>query len=497
MGGMIGRIDLAHEPDFAIGPLSVRPSTREVARGDQREIIEPRVMQVLVALARAHGAVLSKDDLIEACWEGRMVGEDAVNRVLSRLRSLGAGLALGVFRVETVTRVGYRLRYEGDENGAADPNAATPDRRLRLDRRTAVVGGIAAAAAIGGAAIFVRPRQGAPDDFVEAIRQAQTALGYGSEQQDAAAVGLLQDLCRRFPDRAEGWGKLAVAYRRQGVFSRLPRSVWVLDRALAAARRALEIDSGNLDGAVVEKLGRGHWYAGYPAYEKISSEGFTRFAKHETARSTRSIFLYETGRIAESLTVSMPLVEGARLTARSGSAQGRKLWAVGRLEEADSLFEKLSALWPRHQSIWRSRIAMLTFSGRTQLAQEMLDEDEGLPDELRPEAFQLWSAQVQALRSGSEADHARVFAMFDAAAKTMNQIEEAAVFAAATGDLDRAFGYLEPLLWTGPEIAAFRRMFPAQYLQPHSGKLLYFLFEPPFAQARNDPRFAALAERLG
>ncbi|MGH6785859.1 MAG: hypothetical protein ACREBO_03430, partial [Novosphingobium sp.] len=42
-----------------------------------------------------------------------------------------------------------------------------------------------------------------------------------------------------------------------------------------------------------------------------------------------------------------------------------------------------------------------------------------------------------------------------------------------------------------------RRMFPAQYLQPHSGKLLYFLFEPPFAQARNDPRFAALAERLG
>lgn len=104
------RIDLAHEPDFAIGSLSVHPSTRELSRFDARHVIEPRVMQVLVALYKADGAVVSKDDLALSCWEGRVVGEDAINRVISRLRRASEGIGQGAFLVQTVTRVGYRLR---------------------------------------------------------------------------------------------------------------------------------------------------------------------------------------------------------------------------------------------------------------------------------------------------------------------------------------------------------------------------------------------------
>ena len=43
-------------------------------------------MQVLVALAAADGAIVGRDDLTRRCWEGRVVGEDAINRVISRLR---------------------------------------------------------------------------------------------------------------------------------------------------------------------------------------------------------------------------------------------------------------------------------------------------------------------------------------------------------------------------------------------------------------------------
>jgi len=45
-------VDLASEPDFVLGGVQIRPSSREVLVKDQQEVLEPRVMQVLVALAR-------------------------------------------------------------------------------------------------------------------------------------------------------------------------------------------------------------------------------------------------------------------------------------------------------------------------------------------------------------------------------------------------------------------------------------------------------------
>jgi DNA-binding winged helix-turn-helix (wHTH) protein/TolB-like protein len=100
-------IDLAREPDFRIGRLEVRPSTREVIAGETREVLEPRIMQVLVALSRRHGEVVSRDELIASCWGGRVVGEDAIQRAVAGVRRLGEANA--AFAVETVARVGYRL----------------------------------------------------------------------------------------------------------------------------------------------------------------------------------------------------------------------------------------------------------------------------------------------------------------------------------------------------------------------------------------------------
>ena len=67
-------------------------------------------MEVLVALHRAVGAVLSRDDLTAACWRGNVVGEDAIQRVIQRLRKV-AGLA-ETFRIDTITKAGYRLVME-------------------------------------------------------------------------------------------------------------------------------------------------------------------------------------------------------------------------------------------------------------------------------------------------------------------------------------------------------------------------------------------------
>ena len=105
-------VNLAREADFRLGALLVRPSLREVSVGDCPQTLEPRVMQVLVALARMDGQVVSRDELIEACWGGRIVGEDAINRCIGRLRRLAETFG-DSFAIDTVARVGYRLTGPG------------------------------------------------------------------------------------------------------------------------------------------------------------------------------------------------------------------------------------------------------------------------------------------------------------------------------------------------------------------------------------------------
>jgi DNA-binding winged helix-turn-helix (wHTH) protein len=99
--------DLAAEPDFTLGVLFCRPSLLTVTAGARTETLEPRVMQVLVTLARLRGEVVSRDQLVELCWEGRVVSDSALHRCTLRLRKISE--TLGGFTLETIRRVGYRL----------------------------------------------------------------------------------------------------------------------------------------------------------------------------------------------------------------------------------------------------------------------------------------------------------------------------------------------------------------------------------------------------
>jgi len=174
-------IDLAEEGDFALGNLRVRPSLREVSANGQAEMLEPRVMQVLVAFARQRGEVVSRDRLVETCWGGRTVGEDAVNRCIARIRRLAE--SHGGFAIETIPRVGYRLTEhvpaDADvahsaieqapaQDGAGSAVAVASDEAGPLTppthagrRRRFVIGAIVAAllivAAVGLVALFMRP----------------------------------------------------------------------------------------------------------------------------------------------------------------------------------------------------------------------------------------------------------------------------------------------------------------------------------------------------
>jgi DNA-binding winged helix-turn-helix (wHTH) protein/TolB-like protein len=130
-----GEIELARAAEFDLGSLQVQPSLLQLSIGDESRTIEPRVMQVLVLLAGERGNVVSRDQLIDSCWGGRIVGEDAINRCIAKVRRIGA--ESGSFEIETVPRVGYRLNPAGAGQSARP--ALWPLRRSIVGAMAAVL----------------------------------------------------------------------------------------------------------------------------------------------------------------------------------------------------------------------------------------------------------------------------------------------------------------------------------------------------------------------
>jgi adenylate cyclase len=112
-----GQIELSGQMAFRLGDLEIRPSLLMVTFADGRQAaLEPRVMQVLVALHDAAGDVLTRQMLVMRCWDGRAVSEDAINRCVQRLRRLAE--ETGAFTIETVPKVGYRLTAKALSGGS-------------------------------------------------------------------------------------------------------------------------------------------------------------------------------------------------------------------------------------------------------------------------------------------------------------------------------------------------------------------------------------------
>lgn len=117
----VAKINLAETSDFDLGNLRVSPARRQVSMAGEFRDLEPKVAQVLIALACASPAVVSRDKLIEQCWDGRIVGDDALNRCILALRHLAKHFSPEPFAIKTVARVGYCLVETPSESALAAP----------------------------------------------------------------------------------------------------------------------------------------------------------------------------------------------------------------------------------------------------------------------------------------------------------------------------------------------------------------------------------------
>jgi TolB-like protein/DNA-binding winged helix-turn-helix (wHTH) protein/Tfp pilus assembly protein PilF len=134
--------------EFRVGDSLVQPRLARIQRGGETIQVTPRAMAVLVHLAEANGAVVSRNDLLDAVWPRMDVTPDALSQCIVELRRAFGDDSKSPTVIETIRKMGVRLllpiAVEGDVEPQAQESSGTAvsgtvsDREPRRFTRTLV-----------------------------------------------------------------------------------------------------------------------------------------------------------------------------------------------------------------------------------------------------------------------------------------------------------------------------------------------------------------------
>lgn len=116
--------------EMILGEWRVHPPLNRLTRGEVTVRVEPKMMDVLVLLARRAGEVVSKDDIAGAVWPQLFISESVITRAIAGLRkALGDDPSAPRF-IETIAKRGYRLLGQpavtAPERSPSPPPSSSP-----------------------------------------------------------------------------------------------------------------------------------------------------------------------------------------------------------------------------------------------------------------------------------------------------------------------------------------------------------------------------------
>lgn len=149
------------ELPLQVGDWSFQPGLNRLSRGGERVRLEPKLADLLLLLVRRRGEVVSKNEIVDAVWEGRFIADSALTRAMAELRRALGDDAHQPIYIETISKRGYRLIAKAgglDRGTDSDPTA----RRLQ-----ALVAALVLLALAGG--LWVALRDDAPPPAGRAV----------------------------------------------------------------------------------------------------------------------------------------------------------------------------------------------------------------------------------------------------------------------------------------------------------------------------------------
>lgn len=486
--GLLTTAQLAALPDFTLGLALISPSTRTLAGPGGTADIEPRVMQVLVVLADSAGQVVTRETLFNRCWGGVYVGDDSLNRAVAAVRKLAADIAGNSFEIETIPRTGYRLvGATPSAIGGDDPAAPAGGRGLTRRQLAASALGVTAFAGLGywGATRLASERR-----FESLLEQSEKALRNGTADQRTAT--LLQEAVAIHPASAKAWGMLAYLTSVFAFGADPKEKPGLIDKAESAARKALALDPKEpnallamfeLEGSTLDWLPR----------DRRLRQILGTDPNNIGAIAELVLLLQAAGMSRESWDWNEKALRLQPLSMDFLSKRALKLWIVGRTSQADAVIDQLRALYPTQPWPWFIRFAILALTGRAQAAQVMLDADPKMMES--PQETSLWRTSLAALGKPSPVTIAKARDACVNAVKASGFGGASVMILSALGQVDTAFEVTEGFLLSKGSVV--RRDLPGAAYDAASRINIQWLFTPPAAVMRADPRFIPLCEAVG
>ncbi|MFU8830778.1 MAG: winged helix-turn-helix domain-containing tetratricopeptide repeat protein [Wenzhouxiangella sp.] len=144
----------------AFGPWRFDAGTGDLSDGETTTRLEPQVAKLLDYFLVHQDTLISRDELIAAVWDNRIVSDDAINRCISILRQALSPNDRNAY-IETVVRRGFISHFPPAPPGAApapEPEPGTP-RPRRRSWMLATFAGVAALILFG---VFLMPGDSPP-----------------------------------------------------------------------------------------------------------------------------------------------------------------------------------------------------------------------------------------------------------------------------------------------------------------------------------------------
>ena len=485
-------IRLSREPAFGLGPVRVHPAMRQVTCNGHTQTLEPRIMQVLVAFAQSEGEIVGHDELIERCWDGRIVGENAIHRAVSKVRDLGMNFGGGTFTIETITKVGYRM-IEGPRQAIGRPQATAKSLpgRGEVHRRALIAGAVAVAAAGAGAwrlglvpwvprvdpearALFERGMEANRQGWVETGDQARSYF------EQAVAID---------PGFADAWGALAL--QMQVVASDDLGELATAYRVRSAARSALALNPRQREARVALGLLPG-WLGHWAAKERATLKLLDDYPDFPALTSHYANFLAQVARFDEAVAMQERTISKWPFMPDPPNQLINAFCGAGRLIEAEAQSAESVRRWPRHPAVWLTRMSLLTYSGRAEAALAFAADRANQPRGIDQSISAVVAvARALAYRRAADVEPA-VMTNLQWVRDNIGNAPAALRLFTALGDRDRGFDLIEAYLFRRGPLAV-----GAIPLTPYSAVHTETLFHPYSRILWPDPRFAAITREIG
>jgi hypothetical protein len=173
-----------------------------------------------------------------------------------------------------------------------------------------------------------------------------------------------------------------------------------------------------------------------------------------------------------------------------------KLWILGRNADADKVIDRARELWPSNRFVTWVRFQLLATTARAAAAEMLLDAN---PNFLPPPSLPMWRSALRAFKDPSSAN------LSNSGAECVKAAQSAAILAAqavmicgALHQTDLAFQICNGfLLWQGKTVRTGSNELSHLGSDAQWRAGTQWLFSPPCAPLRADPRFAPLCKDIG